>query len=148
MKKVDFRCSNITLAGKLCNKDQQDALFFFLIYFNNHPLRVSNRLTIHHHEVAQIVLVASQCRCMINTVCCTYSKATSFTVGRVAWGVKLNAHWHLVLRLKMIGGHASPFPFMSSSHTKKRNSVALVRERTIPTERPPQVGEVSANFCG
>ena len=27
-------------------------------------------------------------------------------------------------------------------------SVALVRERTIPTERPPPVGEVSANFCG
>jgi len=28
------------------------------------------------------------------------------------------------------------------------NSAALVRERTIPTERPPPVGEVSANFCG
>jgi hypothetical protein len=28
------------------------------------------------------------------------------------------------------------------------DSVALVRERTIPTERPPLVGEVSANFCG
>jgi hypothetical protein len=28
------------------------------------------------------------------------------------------------------------------------NSVALVRDRTIPTERPPLVGEVSANFCG
>jgi hypothetical protein len=28
------------------------------------------------------------------------------------------------------------------------NSVALVRERTIPTERPPLVGEVSANLCG
>jgi hypothetical protein len=28
------------------------------------------------------------------------------------------------------------------------NSVALVRERTIPTERPPLVGEVGANFCG
>jgi len=27
-------------------------------------------------------------------------------------------------------------------------SVALVRERTIPTERPPPVGEVSVNFCG
>jgi hypothetical protein len=27
--------------------------------------------------------------------------------------------------------------------------VALVRERTIPTEQPPPVGEVSANFfCG
>jgi hypothetical protein len=30
---------------------------------------------------------------------------------------------------------------------KKLNSVALVRERTIPTERPPLVGEVSANVC-
>jgi hypothetical protein len=28
------------------------------------------------------------------------------------------------------------------------NSVALVRERTIPTERPQLVGEVSVNFCG
>jgi hypothetical protein len=26
--------------------------------------------------------------------------------------------------------------------------VALVHERTIPNERPPLVGEVSANFCG
>jgi hypothetical protein len=32
--------------------------------------------------------------------------------------------------------------------TKKLNSMALVRERTVPTERPPPVGEVSANFCG
>jgi hypothetical protein len=32
--------------------------------------------------------------------------------------------------------------------TKKLNSVAWVRERTVPTERPPLVGEVSANFCG
>jgi hypothetical protein len=30
----------------------------------------------------------------------------------------------------------------------KLNSVALARERTIPTERPPLAGEVSANFCG
>ena len=30
----------------------------------------------------------------------------------------------------------------------KLNSVALVRTRTIPTVRPPPVGEVSANFCG
>ena len=26
-------------------------------------------------------------------------------------------------------------------------SVALVRERTIPTKQPPPVGEVNANFC-
>jgi hypothetical protein len=35
-----------------------------------------------------------------------------------------------------------------SVNDKKLNSVALVRERTIPTERPPPVGEVSANFSG
>jgi hypothetical protein len=29
-----------------------------------------------------------------------------------------------------------------------KNSQASVREQTIPTERPPLVGEVSANFCG
>jgi hypothetical protein len=31
---------------------------------------------------------------------------------------------------------------------KQTNSVALVRERTVPTERPPFVDEVSVNFCG
>ena len=29
---------------------------------------------------------------------------------------------------------------------KQTNSVALIRTQTIPTERPPPVGEVSANF--
>jgi hypothetical protein len=32
--------------------------------------------------------------------------------------------------------------------TKKLNCVALVRERIIPTELPPLIGELSANFCG
>jgi hypothetical protein len=33
-------------------------------------------------------------------------------------------------------------------HPPDKNSVALVRERTIPTELPPLVGQVSANFRG
>jgi hypothetical protein len=32
--------------------------------------------------------------------------------------------------------------------TKKKHSGTLVRKRTIPTERPPLVDEVSANFSG
>jgi hypothetical protein len=36
-------------------------------------------------------------------------------------------------------------PVLNSPQT---NSVAWVRERTIPTERPPLVSEVSGNFCG
>jgi hypothetical protein len=31
---------------------------------------------------------------------------------------------------------------------KQQTSVALVRERTLPTKRPPLLGEVSANFYG
>jgi len=38
--------------------------------------------------------------------------------------------------------------YTHSNMDVKLNSVALVRTRTIPTERPPPVGEVSANFCG
>jgi hypothetical protein len=30
----------------------------------------------------------------------------------------------------------------------KLNSVAIVRKRTVLTERPPLFGEVSANLCG
>jgi hypothetical protein len=44
---------------------------------------------------------------------------------------------------------ASIAEYMVEMITKlKLNSAALVRERTIPTERPPLVGEDSANFCG
>jgi hypothetical protein len=40
-------------------------------------------------------------------------------------------------------------PRYSTTLKLKLNSVALVREQIIPTERPPLVGEVSANFfCG
>jgi hypothetical protein len=37
---------------------------------------------------------------------------------------------------------------MWSQTKSKLISVALVRKRTIPTEQPPLVGEVSVNFCG
>jgi hypothetical protein len=37
---------------------------------------------------------------------------------------------------------------MDNCKIHNNNSVAFVRERTIPTERPPLVGEVSANFYG
>jgi hypothetical protein len=37
---------------------------------------------------------------------------------------------------------------ISKKEQTKTNSVALARERTIPTERPPLIGEVSANFGG
>jgi hypothetical protein len=36
----------------------------------------------------------------------------------------------------------------TNKQTKKQNSMVRVRERTIPTERPPLVDEVIASFCG
>jgi hypothetical protein len=36
----------------------------------------------------------------------------------------------------------------SITGNKQTNSIVRVRKRTIPTERPPLLGEVVANFCG
>jgi hypothetical protein len=42
----------------------------------------------------------------------------------------------------------SPGTELVPTKTKKKlNSMVRVRERTIPTERSPLVGEVIANFC-
>jgi hypothetical protein len=47
--------------------------------------------------------------------------------------------WHSLVSHEIIRRHKK---------LKKLNSMFWVRERTIPTERPPLVGEVIANFCG
>jgi hypothetical protein len=93
------------------------------------------------------------------------------------WGLAiLLFYWHggLYPRVKRTGHETDPLPpsserwiytstpfyvFMAWYSIKHRenftltlifiiNSVALVRKRTIPTELPPLVGEVSANLCG
>jgi len=55
-------------------------------------------------------------------------------------------------RLKISGPKFSSiinvYEINESGVTHMLHSVALVRTRTIPTERLPPVGEVSANFCG
>jgi hypothetical protein len=42
--------------------------------------------------------------------------------------------------------YTSPIRALSNLTDLKLNSVAVVRKRTNPTERPPRVGEVSANL--
>jgi hypothetical protein len=44
--------------------------------------------------------------------------------------------------------HSSILTYNHHYINNNNNSVALVGEQTIPTERPPLVSEVSANFCG
>ena len=81
-------------------------------------------------------------------------------LSRSSQGVKLASYLYVVLRLRISGtvpllplhalmvwtGNTTFYVYLHFLYNK--NSVALVRERTIPTERPPLVGEVSANFCG
>jgi hypothetical protein len=63
-------------------------------------------------------------------------------------------HWELMLNVIVAEDRSttadrnSLTPFSDLAESFHVNSVALVRERTTPTERPPLVGEVSASFCG
>ena len=61
---------------------------------------------------------------------------------------QVSASWYTNARVKANSLHVSILCQTVLSIKTKLNTVALVRERTIPTERPPPVGEVSANFCG
>jgi hypothetical protein len=48
----------------------------------------------------------------------------------------------------LVGKSCRKKPFLRDMGTKLNSVASFVRKRTIPTERPPLVGEVSANFCG
>jgi hypothetical protein len=59
-----------------------------------------------------------------------------------------------IYRLYPLPGHCvTPYILVlilkyGATNMTTKNSTVWVRERTIPTERPPLVGEVIANFCG
>jgi hypothetical protein len=56
---------------------------------------------------------------------------------------------HIKIRiLADSGGLHSAFVTSALNVNTKLNSTALVCERSTPTERPPLVGEIGANFCG
>jgi hypothetical protein len=55
---------------------------------------------------------------------------------------------HPIIRLKERKHRMPRCPGRDSNRVfSEYNSMVWVRERTIPTERPPLVGEVIANFC-
>jgi hypothetical protein len=60
---------------------------------------------------------------------CSFSSVHEIIVQYTAWKDRIRSH---KVKLKK----------------KKLNSMVWVRERTIPTERPPLVGEISASRCG
>ena len=62
---------------------------------------------------------------------------------RITETVQLESDIHVTV-------HRDKFLIIKPTKTKlkKLNSVALVRDQNIPTERPPQVGGYSAKICG
>ena len=97
-------------------------------------MSVSGIVAYHYVKKAQIVRVyalynwpmdfrISACKC----IALADPKISHTTIRKVFLNLEVNCRPNYELNLNL-------------------NSVALVRERTIPTERPPPVGEVSANF--
>ena len=74
--------------------------------------------------------------CFPSTISYFYTFQIPAPVGSLLWG---HCRWQDKRLLYALAGQFC---------VHEKNSVALVRERTIPTERPPPVGEVSASFCG
>jgi hypothetical protein len=80
----------------------------------------------------------------IVTVQLAVSQAGLSSIGQCRYNsIILRCKWRRVYPIERSMGGAQ-----GRSGCCNNNSVALVRERTIPTERPLPVGEVSANFCG
>jgi hypothetical protein len=61
-----------------------------------------------------------------------------FTASGTPVGILVNS---LQLTLK------GRYMFFLLNYNKQTNSLALFRERNMPTEQQPLAGEVSANFC-
>jgi hypothetical protein len=78
--------------------------------------------------------------------------------GKCSASVKEGPMWHLTARWDTLSDETDCHRMFlrkhrsliagSSTRCSKTNSVAWVREGTIPTEPPPLVGGVSANFRG
>jgi hypothetical protein len=52
-----------------------------------------------------------------------------------------------LLQMKMGHNKAAPGNSNNNNNNNNNNPVAIVREQTITTERPPLLGEFTANFC-
>jgi hypothetical protein len=61
------------------------------------------------------------------------------------WGVTGDSYWEIVCFVFLRCVQSSVLTAFLKTKVKL-NSVARVRDRTMPTERPPLVGEVSADF--
>jgi hypothetical protein len=63
---------------------------------------------------------------------------------RPIWDIYGFTHWYKIC--SNVNGKSVKTNFIKNTKLPKKNFVASVRKRTIPTERPPSVSEVSANF--
>jgi hypothetical protein len=74
-----------------------------------------------------------------------WTKCSGFVSIKVLIPNSSNTCW---LNFEMQHANGRTDELLASPLQKKKNSVAVVRKRTTPTERPPLVGEVSANLWG
>jgi hypothetical protein len=104
-------------------------------------IRSEQKLTTHGHNTESSSLLHSKYNWKLNRICCAQDlnrrsseSDTLCTVWCTGWNL-LQAE---VQRTEVA---------QLWIRTAQSNSVALVRQQTMPTERPPLVAEVSANSC-
>jgi hypothetical protein len=89
--------------------------------------------------------------CIVRTATWTLQPHQAFTIqaeSRRTHSLTLTGQHTWASESHQVSHNIFHFPFLLHKLKTKLNSVALVRERTIPTERQPLVGEDSANVCG
>jgi hypothetical protein len=97
--------------------------------------------TLHEHKLCSRSWTRDQCSCH----CIVYDVDMWNVVYCIKWKVYERLFVRAVSKRRR---YSSAATYHLLTYQNKTNSVALVRKRTIPTERPPHVAEVSVNFCG
>jgi hypothetical protein len=82
--------------------------------------------------------------CSGHSVCLSTSRSAKFGTDRIRTETALSfSPIKSLYQLHYLGSYNN-----NNNNNSNKNSMVWVRERTIPTERPPLVGKVIANFCG
>jgi hypothetical protein len=160
-------CASIQLGFLWCRQSQQSLNTSSLSFISSHSLHVMDATPKVKKESNFIYCIyVSLFWPIFKVICITrnfFSKhsheitTTHFVLNEILVSSLVQQTWIITqwIRICYISIHcihidipAFPISHKLSVNLYKIHSMVWVRERTIPIERPPLVGELFANFCG